>query len=285
MYSAIAARSASGSCGGVADDLGHVEPTESKFGVTPVFSTSAMSPAIQSADAGLARRDVRDRALALGIGAAGKAALGRDDADRRCGRYGIRRNGRRPHQIGAAIPARGFRGIRRENLAVEEGEIPQPEPAPDVKGNCRSWSRTRPGTAGSVLRRRRGRAGPRATCAGRRYRERPDSRADRPARRRRAWRAGTAPRSRSRCRPRAARCSADRRCRRATAAACRRRAGCGRPGSGSDGRRCSRPRRTSPARWRGPARLPARARARPAAAPGWSGARSRARPEAPRRGG
>ena len=128
MYSAIAARSASRELRGVADDLDHSSRPKSPLGVKPVFSTSAMSPFDQSPmpvwsgvmfgteplPSGLGPPAKRRSAGMTPIDVAGAVAFGAMPGAL--------------DEIGAAIPARGLRGIWRENLAVEEGELPQPEP-------------------------------------------------------------------------------------------------------------------------------------------------------------
>ena len=232
----LPSRSASGSWDVLRTTAAIVEPTEVAVGVMPEA------------------RDVRDVALAsspprpvscgvmfgtqpaaLRVRPAGKAPLRRRWRRARCARCGIRRNGpapRRDRRRGSS--SRSSAGPAANTLAVEEGELPQAEAAPDVEGERQVV------VAHPALHRRQGlHEGEEVAQIARRHAlvggvgEGRDSSAARPARRRRAWRARTAPRSRRRCRPAdAARCSARGRCRRATAAGSRRRAGCGRSWSG-----------------------------------------------------
>ena len=107
-------------------------PTESPSGVLPVSSRYAMSLSEYSFRPLL--RDVRDPALAFRIGPAGKALRRDDTAERIARRMAFGAMAGAVHQIGAAIPLRGFRCVGLERLAVEEQKLPAAERAPHVEG-------------------------------------------------------------------------------------------------------------------------------------------------------
>src|SRR5204863_9880827 len=79
-------------------------------------------------------RDVRYPALAFRIGTAGKALRGDDATEQIARAVALRAMAETVDEIGAAIPWRGVRGIRRQRLAVHEQEFPDSDVAADVEG-------------------------------------------------------------------------------------------------------------------------------------------------------
>src|SRR5258707_6175300 len=83
--------------------------------------------------AGSLLRDVRNPALAFGVGPAGEA-LRRDNAAKEVSRaVTLRAMAEAVDEIGTAIPLRRARGIRCEWLAIHEQQFPDPEIAPDIE--------------------------------------------------------------------------------------------------------------------------------------------------------